>query len=103
MGVKDPKTTYNNEELASGIQHYIVKYIQNLDQVLANLNRVKVTISRAKSQFCRAIIKIIGYICDINSRHPDTSKVLKVLEVRVYRYKFNLSIFRSLYLLLDLD
>ena len=80
IGVKGPKTTYSNEELAPGIRRYMVEHIQNLDTVLAELERAGVTIARAKSQFCRVGIKIVGYICDANGRHPDTSKVLKILD-----------------------
>ncbi len=58
----------------------MVEHIQNLDQVLADLERAEVTISGAKSQFCRAGIKIVGYICNAAGRHPDTSKVLKILD-----------------------
>ena len=58
----------------------MVEHIQNLDQVLADLERAGVTISGAKSQFCQAGIKIVGYICDAAGRHPDTSKVLKILD-----------------------
>ncbi len=80
MGVKRPKTKYNNEELAPGIRRYILEHIQNLDKVLADLEQASVTIARAKSQFCRAGLKVVGYICDANGRHPDTSKVLKILD-----------------------
>ncbi len=58
----------------------MVEHIQNLDKVLADLERAGVTIARAKSQFCRAGIKIVRYICDVDGRHPDTSKVLKILD-----------------------
>ncbi len=78
--VKEPKTTYNNEELASEIRRYVVEHIQNLDKVLAELERAGITIAGAKFQFCRAVIKIVGYICDANGRHPDNSKVLKILD-----------------------
>ena len=80
LGVKGPKTTYNNEEVAPGIRRYILEHIQNLDAVLADLERAGVTISGAKSQFCRAGIKIVGFICDANGRHPDTAKVLKIID-----------------------
>ena len=52
MGAKGPKTKYNNKEVAPGIRRYILEYIQNLDKVLADLERAGVTIARAKSQFC---------------------------------------------------
>ena len=59
----------------------MVEHIQNLDSVLADLERAGVTIAEAKSQFCRAGIKIVGYINDANGRHSDTSKVLKILDL----------------------
>lgn len=49
--MKEPKTTYNNEELASRIWQYVVEYIQNPDKVLLDLKQARVTISKAKSQF----------------------------------------------------
>ena len=52
MGVKGPKTKYNNEEVALGIRRYILEHIQNLDKVLADLEKAEVTIAEAKSQFC---------------------------------------------------
>lgn len=79
IGIKGLKTKYNNEELALGIRHYVFEYIQNLDMVLADLKRAGITITRAKSQFYQVGLKIMGYICNTNSRHPDISKVLKFL------------------------
>ena len=58
----------------------MVEYVQHLDQVLANLERAGVTLSRAKSQFFQVGIKIVGYICDAAGYHLDTSKVLKILD-----------------------
>lgn len=80
MRVKEPKTTYNNKEPVPGIRRYVVKHIQNLDKVLADLERAGVTIGGAKSQFCQASIKIVGYICDADGHHPDISNVLKILD-----------------------
>ena len=80
VGVKRPKTKYNNEEIAPEIRCYVFEYIQNLDKVFLDLERARVIIAGAKSQFCRGGIKIVGYICDTDDRHPDTSKVLKILD-----------------------
>ncbi len=80
VGVKESKTIYNNEELAPGIRRYVVEHNQNLDTILADLERAGVTIAEAKSQFCRAGIKIVGYICDANGRHPDTPKIINILD-----------------------
>lgn len=78
--VKRPKTIYNNKELTSGIRQYVIKHIQNFDKVLADLKQMGVTIAGAKSQFCQAGIKIVGYICNANGCHSDTSKLLKILD-----------------------
>lgn len=56
-----------------------MEYIQNLDKVLTNLKQVSVIIAEAKSQFYKADIKIVRYICDVDGCHPNTSKVLKIL------------------------
>ncbi len=80
VGVKGPKTKYNNVVLALEIRRYISEDIQNLDKFLADLERAAVTIAGAKSQFCRAGLKIMGYICDADGRHPDTSKFLKIFD-----------------------
>ena len=45
-----------------------------------NLKQVGIIIAKAKSQFCQAGIKILGYICDADSRHPNTSNILKILD-----------------------
>ncbi len=80
IGVKRPKTTYNNEELATEIRRYVVEYIRNLDKVLADLEGAGVTIAGAKSQLGPACIKMIGYICDANGRQPNILKLLKFLD-----------------------
>lgn len=80
MGVKGPKTTHNNEELAPEIRRYVVEHIENLDKVLTDLEQAGVTIARAKSQFCRAGLKTVRYICDTDGRHLDTPKNLKILD-----------------------
>lgn len=78
--VKGPKTKYNNKEVVPGIRRYILEYIQNLDKVLTDLEKAGVIIARAKCQFCRAGLKIVGYICDSNGCYPNTSKVLIILD-----------------------
>ncbi len=75
VGVKEPKTKYTNKEVAPGIKRYVLEYIQNLNKVLGDLERVGVTIAGAKFQFCRTSIKIMGYNCDADGRYPNTSKV----------------------------
>jgi hypothetical protein len=80
IGVKGPKTTYNNEEVVFGIRRYILEHIIWMDGVLADLERAGCTISGAKSQFCMPGLRVVGFVCDILGRHPDTSKVIKIVK-----------------------
>lgn len=63
-----------------GIRRYIFKYIQNLNKVLADLERARVTIAGAKSQFCRFGIKSMRYIYDADGCYPEISKVFKIID-----------------------
>ena len=50
-----------------------------MDKILKVMEQASITIVRAKSQFCQARLKIVGYICNANSRYLNTSKVVKIL------------------------
>jgi hypothetical protein len=54
IGVKGPRSRYNDEmvEGLPGVRRFILEHIQNLDKVLADLERAGLTISVEKSQFC---------------------------------------------------
>lgn len=81
MRIKVPKTIYNTKEIGSEIQYFIIKDIQNLDQRLSNIvKNIEVTISKVKSQFCQVNIKIIKYICNLNSCYSNICKILKILD-----------------------
>jgi len=60
--VKGAKTIYRGKEALLGIHHYILKHIQWLDTILADLERAGYIISSAKSHFCKSEIVIIGYL-----------------------------------------
>jgi len=49
IGVKGPKITYNDKEMILSIRKYVLEYIQWLNRILADLERVGYTISGAKS------------------------------------------------------
>jgi Reverse transcriptase (RNA-dependent DNA polymerase) len=76
IGVKVPRTNYGGEEAAPGIRRFILEHIINLDKVMVNLERAGCTISGEKSQFCMPGIKIVGYACDSEGRHPESAKVV---------------------------
>lgn len=84
VGVKGPRDRYNEEEVPDlpGVRRFMMEHIQRLDAVLANLERAGVTISGEKSRFCVRGMKVVGYVCDADGRHPESAKVAKILEWR---------------------
>jgi hypothetical protein len=82
IGIKGLKSRYNNKEVPKllGVRRFILKYIQNLDAVLADLEKTKATISAIKLKFYITRLKIIKYIYNTKKRHPNSTKVLKILE-----------------------
>ena len=80
MGVKRPKTTYDDAKVLPGVRHYVMEHIQNLDVVLADIERAEATVLGEKSQFCMRGLKVVGFVCNINGRHPDAAKVIKIVD-----------------------
>ena len=80
VSIKGLKTMYQNEEVKPGIQKYVLKHIQNINETLFYLELAGCVISGEKSQFCMPKIKIVGFMCDSEGCHPDTVKVIKILE-----------------------
>ena len=54
ISVKGPRSRYNDEMVKGllGVRRFILEHIQNLNRVLADLERASLTISVEKSQFC---------------------------------------------------
>jgi hypothetical protein len=77
--MKESKITYNDEFIVSEIRRYVMKHIQWLNDVLANIERVDCIIFEKKSQFCCEEFRVIEFVCDVERRHSDTTKVIKIL------------------------
>ena len=80
IGVKGPRTIYNNEEIVPGIRKYMLEHIMWLNSVFADLEWAGCTISGLKSQFCMPGIRIVDFICDYLGRYPDSAKVIKIVK-----------------------
>jgi hypothetical protein len=70
----------NFDMVLPGIRGYVLDHLQRLDRVLYSLELAGLTVAPGKSQFAVPAIKVVGYICDIEGRHPATAKVIKILE-----------------------
>jgi hypothetical protein len=80
IGVKGPKTTYNNEKIIFKIRKYILEHIIWINGILADLKRTRYTISEIKSQFYMPKLRVIGFICDTLKRYPNIFKVIKIIK-----------------------
>lgn len=80
IGVKGPKTTYNNKEIMPGIRRFVAEHIKSLDGVLADIGRAGCTASGHKSHWCMKGLNVMDYICDADSRHPDTTNINKIID-----------------------
>jgi hypothetical protein len=77
--MKESKITYNDEYIVFEIRRYIMKHIQWLNDVLANIERINCIIFEKKSQFCCEELRVIEFVCDVEKRHSDTTKIIKIL------------------------
>lgn len=80
IAVKGPKTMYNEEEVMPGIRRYVYQHIRNIDRTLYNLELAGLTASGDKLMLCQPAVKVVGYVCDYNGRHPEANKVAKILD-----------------------
>jgi hypothetical protein len=77
--MKESKITYNDEFIVFEIWRYVMKHIQWLNDVLTNIEKVDCIIFEEKSQFCCEELRVIEFVCDVERRHSDTTKVIKIL------------------------
>jgi hypothetical protein len=77
--MKESKITYNDEFIVFEIRRYVMKHIQWLNDVLADIEKVDCIIFEKKSQFCCEELRVIEFVCDVEKRHSDTTKIIKIL------------------------
>jgi hypothetical protein len=77
--VKKSKTTYNNEFILSEIRRYVMKHIQWLNNVLIDIEKTNCIIFEKKFQFCCEELRIVEFVCDVEKRHSNTTKMIKIL------------------------
>ena len=97
ISIKGLKIDYDKEEILPSIYRFILKYIQNLNEVLYNIERVGITISREKSQFYMLAIRIMRYIYNREGRHPNIVKIKKIMNQLSYKNPTKLRDFLEIY------
>jgi hypothetical protein len=56
-----------------------MKHIQWLNDVLTDIEKTDCTIFEKKSQFCCERLRMIDFVCDVERRHSNTTKIIKIL------------------------
>ena len=80
VAVKRDRNDHDNKKVVPEIRIFVLRHTQNLNKMLIDIERSKTTISDEKSQFCMFGIKIVSFACDGADRHPDSLKVIKIIE-----------------------
>jgi hypothetical protein len=57
----------------------VMKHIQWLNDVLTDIERFDCIIFEKKSQFCCEELRVIDFVCDVEKRHSNTAKIIKIL------------------------
>jgi hypothetical protein len=76
--VGGPKTDYGGEEALPGVRRYVLEHIQQLDRVLADVERAGATVSGTKCSWGMDRLGVVGYEVSAAGRHPDRNKVEKI-------------------------
>ncbi|RYN41671.1 hypothetical protein AA0114_g10630 [Alternaria tenuissima] len=74
-----PKTDYQGEESLPGVRRYVLEHIQQLDHVLAGIERAGGTVNGKKCYFLMERLEVVGYEVSPDGRHPNLKKVEKIL------------------------
>ena len=80
LGVKGRKSRYGEEEVEGppGVRWFLMEYLQNLDNILADVKRPGATISCGKPDWCWNGVNIVRFVCGEVGRWPQASKLDKV-------------------------
>jgi hypothetical protein len=73
-----PKTDYGGEEALPGVRRYVLEHVQQMDRVLADVERAGATVSGKKCYWGMDRLTIVGYEVTAEGRYPDHQKVEKI-------------------------
>jgi hypothetical protein len=76
---------YNNEFIFLKIRRYVMKHIQWLNKILIDIEKIDCIIFEKKSQFYCEKLRVIKFICDVEKRYLNTTKVIKILNWFFYQ------------------
>jgi hypothetical protein len=79
IGIKGPKSRYNDEEISPGIWRFVYEHAQIFRTFMHDCWVAGLTISGLKSSIGISGIEIVGFLCDQDGRRLDPIKVQRIL------------------------
>ena len=71
MGIRGPKTRYNDEEISPGIRRFVWEHAQIFHQFMHDVWTSGMMILGVKMAIRLPGITIVGMVCDTNGRHSE--------------------------------
>ena len=69
--MKELKINYEEIEILSSIQQFMLKHIQNIDKVFSDAECAEITVIKEKSQWFVIKVKIVEFMCNYEECHSD--------------------------------
>ncbi|CAI6342054.1 unnamed protein product [Periconia digitata] len=73
------KDDYGGKEALPGIRQFVLEHAQQVDRVLADIERAGSAVSGKKCYFGWDRIEVVGYEVDAEGRHPQLKKIEKIV------------------------
>ena len=80
VGIKGPKSQYDDIEIAPGIRRFIYEHAQIFRRFIHDCWIAGLTISGAKSAIGMVGVEIVGFLCDERGRRPEPQRVQRILD-----------------------
>jgi hypothetical protein len=70
------ESEYDREEVMPGVRRHIMKHLQNLDAVLAEVKLAGGTVSGTMRQLVKEGVELVGHCCTGEGRYPIKEKIM---------------------------
>ena len=77
---RGPKERYNDEELRPGIRQFVAEHANHFRGIMKDIWTSGLTISGKKLSLGMPGIVIVGMVCDVEGRHPEPTKVQRIVD-----------------------
>lgn len=83
IGIKGPKTTYDDELKFEGVRRFVFEHFENVLAVLSTIHASGLTLAADKFELARSSATFVGYLVTQDGRFPYPVKMEKL---RIFNY-----------------